>query len=118
MARRGDNTVTPDTLPTWAKETISVVKETGAIGLACLVVAFYLGQQAGWIGDVSMQGHHDLAVLAQSQTDILNENQRILKSLMESNEKNAKSFMVLARGICLSVTVSKDIEARCLGGLP
>jgi hypothetical protein len=105
-------------MPTWARETINIVKETGAIGLACLVVAFYLGQQAGWIGDVSIQGHHDLALLSQRQTEILTENQRILKSLMESNEKNSRSFMVLARGICLSVTVSKDIETRCLGGLP
>lgn len=110
--------MTTDNLPTWAKETINIVKEAGAIGLACLVVAFYLGQQAGWIGDVSIQGHHDLAVLSQRQTDILLENQRIMKTLVELNEKNGKSFMVLARGICLSVTNKVDIESRCLGGLP
>ena len=110
--------MTPDDLPSWSKEMISIIKEAGAIGLAVMVVAFYLGQQAGWIGDVSLKGHQELAVLAQHQTEILIENQRILKSLMELNEKNGKSFMVLARGICLSVTVTKDIEARCLGGLP
>jgi len=110
--------MTRDDLPSWSKEMISIVKEAGAIGLAVMVVAFYLGQQAGWIGDVSLKGHQELAVLAQHQTEILIENQRILKSLMELNEKNGKSFMVLARGICLSVTVTKDIEARCLGGLP
>jgi len=110
--------MTPDDLPSWSKEMISIIKEAGAIGLAVMVVAFYLGQQAGWIGDVSLKGHQELAVLAQHQTEILIENQRILKSLMELNEKNAKSFMILARGICLSVTVTKDVEARCLAGIP
>ena len=110
--------MTPDDLPSWSKEMISIVKEAGAIGLAIMVVAFYLGQQAGWIGDVSLKGHQELAVLAQHQTEILIENQRILKSLMELNEKNAKSFIILARGICLSVTVTKDVEARCLAGIP
>ena len=110
--------MTRDDLPSWSKEMISIVKEAGAIGLAVMVVAFYLGQQAGWIGDVSLQGHQELAVLAQHQTEILVENQRILKSLMELNEKNGKSFMILARGICLSVTVQHDVEARCLGELP
>jgi len=107
-----------DKLPMWAQEIVAFVKEAGVISLAVIVVAFYLGQQAGWIGDVSLKGHQELAMLAQHQTEILIENQRILKSLMELNEKNGKSFMVLARGICLSVTVTKDIEARCLGGLP
>ena len=110
--------MTPDDLPSWSKEMISIIKEAGAIGLAVMVVAFYLGQQAGWIGDVSLKGHQELAVLAQHQTEILIENQRILKSLMELNEKNGKSFMILARGICLSVTVTKDVEARCLAGIP
>jgi len=110
--------MTRDDLPSWSKEMISIIKEAGAIGLAVMVVAFYLGQQAGWIGDVSLKGHQELAVLAQHQTEILIENQRILKSLMELNEKNAKSFMILARGICLSVTVTKDVEARCLAGIP
>ena len=107
-----------DKLPMWAQEIVAFVKEAGVISLAVLVVAFYLGQQAGWIGDVNMQGHQELAAMAQKQTDILLENQRIMKALVELNEKNGKSFMILARGICLSVTNKQDVEARCLGGLP
>jgi hypothetical protein len=118
MARRGGNTVNADNLPIWTRDVIAIIRETGAIGLACIVVAFYLGQQAGWIGDISVQGHHELAAMSQRQTEILSENQRILKSIVDNNERNSKSFIVLARGICLSVTISKDIEARCLAGMP
>lgn len=105
-----------DQLPVWAQELVVFIKEAGAIGLAILVVAFYLAQQAGWVGNVDRLDHKDIVLELQRQTIVLVENQRIVKELVITTNDNQRSFTVLARGICLSVTQTKDIEARCLAG--
>ena len=102
-------------LPIWAQEIISVIKEAGAIGLAILVVSFYMAQQAGWIGNIDRQEHRELIIEAQRQTVIIRDNQRVLTELVQQSRANQEAFVTLARGICISVTKSSDIERRCLG---
>ena len=105
-----------DKFPIWAQEVLAVIKEAGAIGLAIMVVFFYLGQQAGWIGNVDRQEHRELIIETQRQTVILRDNQRVITDLVNQSRANQEAFVTLARGICISVTKSIDIERRCLGG--
>ena len=101
--------------PIWAQELIALIKEAGAIGLAFIVVAFYLAQQAGWIGNVDRQEHRELIIETQRQTVILKDNQRVITDLVNQSRANQEAFVTLARGICISVTKTMDIERRCLG---
>ena len=101
--------------PVWAQEMIAVIKEAGAIGLAILVVSFYLAQQAGWIGNIDREQHKELIIETQRQTVILKDNQRVITELVQQSRANQEAFVTLARGICISVTKSSEIERRCLG---
>lgn len=102
-------------LPEIVGKIIIVVKEAGAIGLAIIIVCFYLGQQAGWISNVDRAEHQTLIEETKRQTFLLADNQRILKELVEQSRANQGAFLQVARGICISVTKSFDIERRCLG---
>lgn len=104
-----------NTFPVWAQEIIAIIKEAGAIGLAIIVVSFYLAQQAGWVGNVDRQEHRELIIETQRQTIVLKENQRIIGELVSQSRANQLAFVQLARGICISVTKTNDIERRCLG---
>lgn len=100
--------------PVWAQELIALIKEAGAIGLAIIVVSFYLAQQAGWIGNIDRQEHRELIIETQRQTVILKDNQRVIEILINQSRENQDAFIMLARGICISVTKTSLIEQRCL----
>lgn len=101
-------------LPVNVQRSVTAIKEAGALGIAIIIVCFYLGQQAGLIGNVDRSDHTALYEETKRQTIILMDNQRLLLSIVESTHVNQVAFVQLARGICISVTKTADIEARCL----
>lgn len=101
-------------MPINVQRSVTAIKEAGALGLAIIIVCFYLGQQAGVIGNVDRNEHTALYEETKKQTIILIDNQKLLLSIVESTHINQIAFVQLARGICISVTKTADIEARCL----
>ena len=103
-------------LPVNVQRSVAAIKEAGAVGLAIIIVCFYLGQQAGLIGNIERTEHMLLMDETKRQTVILTENQKLLSAIIESSRSNQVAFVQLARGICISVTKTTDIEMRCLAG--
>lgn len=113
--KKEEHSLRINAFPVWAQQVIALVKEAGAIGLAIMVVGFYMAQQAGWIGNVDRLEHRELIIETQRQTTILKDNQRIISEMVTQSRDNHEAFVQLARGICISVTKTSDIERRCLG---
>lgn len=107
--------IDPNTLPVWGRIVSVWIKELGAILLALVVTAFFLGQRAGWIPDIERESHEWLKAETRIQTSILQANQTILNRQLELMERNQKAQMRLTRGLCISVTKTSDAERRCLG---
>ena len=108
----------PEPLPIQARAVVAWIKELGTTGIAVLLVAFYLGQQAGWIPNIDRDDHHLIKNETIAQTIILRENQRLMAVSIEQARINQESLSQLARGICISVTKTSEIERRCLGQDP
>lgn len=99
-----------------AKVAIAYIKEAGITGIAFLMVAFYLGQQAGWISNVDRLDHKALIEETRLQTVVLNDNRRELRESLERSQANQAAFVQLARVICISSTRTPDLQQWCLGG--
>lgn len=104
-----------DDLPLKTQKALAIIKEAGAIGLAVIIVGFYLGQQAGLIGNIDRVDHAQLITETQRQTVLLIQNQRSMQEVLDQMKGNNIAFLQLARGICISVTKTSEIEKRCLG---
>ena len=102
-------------LPLQARAIVAWIKELGTTGIAVLLVAFYLGQQSGWIPNIEREDHRLIKEETLAQTMILKENQRLMAVSIEQARMNQESLSQLARGICISVTKTSEIERRCLG---
>lgn len=102
-------------LPQWVQDAVAIVKEAGAIGLAILVVAFYLGQQAGWIPDTNRADHVALMDETRRQTSLINQNQDMLKRQVEQMQNTQQAIMSMARGVCYQATKGDPEKyAQCM----
>lgn len=112
---KADGKTTLTSLPQWVQDAVAIIKEAGAIGLAILVVAFYLGQQAGWIPDTDRADHVELLSETKRQTAIINQNQDMLKRQVDQMERMQQAIMSVARGVCYQATKG-DAEkyAQCM----
>lgn len=102
-------------LPPRAREVVAYIKETGTTGIAVLMVAFFLGQQAGWIPNVDRVDHKSLLDETAAQTIILKQNQMLVNKQIEQMSANQKAIMQLAWGVCMSVAKVKDQDKPCWG---
>lgn len=109
----GKSTLT--SLPQWVQDAVAIIKEAGAIGLAILVVAFYLGQQAGWIPDTDRADHVELLSETKRQTSLINQNQDMLKRQVEQMQNTQQAIMSMARVVCYQATKGDpDKYAQCM----
>jgi ABC-type Mn2+/Zn2+ transport system ATPase subunit len=97
-----------------ARTVLAYIKETGTTGIAVLMVGFDLGQAAGWIPNVDRLDHKIVLDESRAQTQMLQTNQELLKEVVRQARLNQIAFVQLARGICISVTKTSEIERRCL----
>lgn len=97
-----------------AQTVLAYVDKAGTAGIALMMVAFYLGQQAGWVPNVDRMDHTALMRETQQQNLLLQSNQELLKEIVRQARGNQIAFVQLARGICISVTKTSEIERRCL----
>lgn len=104
-----------DELPKKSRIVIAYIKEGGITGIAFVLVAFYLGQQAGWISNVDRMDHIALIEETRAQTVILTDNQRTLRESVNQAQANQAAFMQLARVICISSARTPDLQQWCLG---
>lgn len=109
----GKSTLT--SLPQWVQDAVAIIKEAGAIGLAILVVAFYLGQQAGWIPNIDRADHVELLSETKRQTTLINQNQEMLKRQVDQMQSSQEAIMSMARGVCYQATKGDpDKYAKCM----